>query len=89
MWSGQALTFLAYDLDAHLTPATSRLEMHAKLSVRNDGAVPLQRLVMQVSSSLRWERFVISGTKGQTTATFAQHTIDTDADHTGRVQRRR
>ena len=32
-----ALTFVAYDLDAHLVPARSEMVMRATFSVRNDG----------------------------------------------------
>ena len=60
-----ALTFVAYDLDAHMAPATSRMEMHAKLSVRNDGAgAAAEDCDAGVVVSVRWERFVISGSEG-------------------------
>lgn len=77
-----APTFIAYDLDAHLLPAKSRLVMHATFSVRNDGTSPLERLPIQVSSSLKWERFVLAG-GAALTLPFVQHAINTDADHTG------
>ena len=56
-----ALTFVAYDLDAHLVPARSEMVMRAKFSVRNDGAEPLKRVVVQVSSGLTWESFALDG----------------------------
>ncbi len=80
-----ALTFTAYDLDAHLAPAHSHLAMRAGFTVRNDGAVPLARLVVQISSSLQWERFTTVDAKGMVTVPFVQHQLDTDADHTGRA----
>ena len=77
-----ALTFLAYDLDAHLRPAGAGLEMHARLTVRNDGKAPLKRLALQVSSSLKWEQF---STADGVEVPFGQHVLDTDADHTGQA----
>ncbi len=78
-----ALTFVAYDLDAHLVPARSEMVMRAKFSVRNDGAEPLKRVVVQVSSALTWESFALDGGEK---LTFVQHLIDTDADHTGQAR---
>jgi len=79
-----ALTFVAYDLDAHLVPAKSEMVMHARFSVRNDGKEPLTKLAVQVSSSLKWERFVLAG--GAVALPFVQRAINTDADHTGGAQ---
>ena len=50
-----ALTFTDYDLDVHLTPTTAGIAVRAVLAVRNDGAQPLTRLTLQISSSLHWE----------------------------------
>ncbi len=75
----EALTFTAYDLEVHLTPATAGIEAHASFTVRNDGKVPLTRIAVQLSSSLVWESLRLrSGA-----STFVQHRINTDADHTG------
>ena len=78
-----ALTFVAYDLDAHLVPARSEMVMRAKFSVRNDGPEPLKRVVVQVSSALTWESFALDGGEK---LTFVQHLLDTDADHTGQAR---
>ena len=78
-----ALTFVAYDLDAHLVPARSEMVMRAKFSVRNDGPEPLKRVVVQVSSALTWESFVLDGGEK---LTFVQQLLDTDADHTGQAR---
>jgi hypothetical protein len=69
----------AYDLDVHLTPAKSALAARANLTVRNDGKQPMQRIVLSLSSTLRWEG--VSTPTGP--GTLQQHLIDTDADHTG------
>ncbi len=78
-----ALRFVAYDLDVHLVPARSEMVMRAKFSVRNDGAEPLKRVVVQVSSALTWESFALDGGEK---LTFVQHLLDTDADHTGQAR---
>ena len=76
-----ALTFTAYDLDLHLTPASAGLAARAAIAVRNDSAAPLSRLILQLSSSLRWDAI---STRGQPLR-FLQHPVLTDADHTGLV----
>ncbi len=77
-----SLTFTAYDLDIHLTPASAAMSAHAILTLRNDGAAPLSRLVLQLSSSLHWDAFSIAGAPLK----FAARLLDTDADHTGQMQ---
>ena len=80
-----ALTFTAYDLDVHLTPAQSRLAVHAEFTVTNSGKEPLKRLVFQVSSALQWESFAMRSDGQVSPLPFTVQTIDTDADHTGKA----
>ncbi len=80
-----ALTFTAYDLDVHLTPAQSRLAAHAEFTVTNSGKEPLKRLVFQLSSSLQWESFALRSGGQVSTLSFTVQTIDTDVDHTGKA----
>ena len=81
-----ALTFTAYDLDVHLTPASAAISVRAGLTVRNDSATPLTRLILQISSSLHWDALSArSLTNSTAPLAFAAHLIDTDADHTGRM----
>ncbi len=80
-----SLTFTGYDLDTHLTPAKALLSVHARIIVRNSGSLPLTRLVVQLSSSLRWGSFALQSSGQVVPLSFVQHTIDTDADHTGRA----
>jgi hypothetical protein len=77
-----ALSFTAYDLDLHLTPATAAIAVRAALTVRNDGAAPLTCLTLQISSSLHWDAISLHSS---TTASlpFSAHAVLTDADHTG------
>lgn len=80
-----SLIFTAYDLDVHLIPAESRLAVHAGLTVRNSGNEALKRLVFQISSSLQWESFGVQSEGRVLPLQFVVHTIDTDADHTGKA----
>jgi hypothetical protein len=77
-----SLTFTAYDLDVHLAPEKAQLVVHARFTVRNSGTKPLSRLALQLSSSLHWESFALQ----KSPLTFSEDVIDTDADHTGKVQ---
>ncbi len=76
-----SLTFLSYDLDVHLIPRQESLAVRARMTVRNDGDQPLKRIALQLSSTLKWERV----RTGEIDAKFAQHPLDSDADHTGVV----
>jgi len=80
-----ALTFTAYDLDARLVPATSRLAMRARLTLRNDGTEPLTRLALQISSTLNWETATLVSNAGSKPLDLTQHLLDTDADHSGQA----
>jgi hypothetical protein len=76
-----AIRFTAYDLDVRLSPATGKLTTRARLTLRNDGAAPLTRIALQISSTLQWESATTNGAK----LTLSQQLLDTDADHTGRA----
>jgi len=81
-----ALIFTAYDLDARLTPASARLAMRARITVRNDSTTPLTYIALQISSSLTWESATLTTGAGRTHLPLAQHLIETDADHTGHAR---
>jgi hypothetical protein len=80
-----SLTFTAYDLDVHITPASSHLAVHARFTVRNSGPAPLDRLALQLSSTLQWENLALATPTGVQPLKFIQQTINTDADHTGQA----
>jgi Peptidase family M1 domain len=80
-----SLTFTAYDLDAHLTPAQSHLAAHAGFTVKNSGNQPLRKIAFQISSSLHWETFALRSAGRASQLPFTAQTIDTDADHTGKA----
>ena len=75
----------AYDLDARLTPDTSRLSMRARVTLRNISGQPLNRIALQISSTLTWESATLIAPNATTKLPFTQHLIDTDADHTGKA----
>ena len=79
-----AITVTRYDLDLHVRPAESRLSAVARLTLRNDGRLPLSRIALELSSTLEWE--AISGqdaTGAFGKLPFEHHRLDTDTDHTG------
>ena len=78
-----AVFFTAYDLEAHVQPAGSRLDVRARITVRNDGAEPLTRLPLQLSSALDWQSVAV--TSPHRVLSFTQAAVDSDADHTGSV----
>ena len=82
-----ALTFTAYDLNVHLTPASAAISVRAGLTMRNDSPAPLARLILQITSSLHWDALSTRSLPSGPTAPlpFAARLIDTDADHTGRM----
>ncbi len=75
----QAITFLSYDLDIHLQPREHAMAVRARIVVRNDSSSPLDRLALQVSSSLHWTGVRLGGDP----ATFSQQLVNSDIDHTG------
>ena len=77
----EAVTFTAFDLDVHLRPAEQSMAVRALVAVRNDGKAPLAHIPLQLSSSLSWERIRFQGHD----AAFEQATLNSDADHTGRM----
>jgi hypothetical protein len=80
-----AIGFTGYDLDARLTPASGRLAMRARVTVRNDGKAALRRIALQISSTLTWESATEVTAAGRVKLALVQHLLDTDADHTGQA----
>ena len=52
----QAITFLTYDLDVHLQPREHAMAVRARILLRNDSGSPLNRLALQISSSLAMDQ---------------------------------
>jgi hypothetical protein len=80
-----AVTFTKYALDVHLTPADAALDVHARMTLRNDSDTPLPYLPLQISSTLQWESIEIDGKKLVAGRDWQQHALVADADHTGAV----
>ena len=78
-----ALTFTAYNLNVHLSPAQSAISVLAQVTVRNDGGAPLTRVALQLSSTLHWESFSEITPVGARPLRFGHQRLATDADHTG------
>jgi hypothetical protein len=76
------VTITAWDLDVHLSPREQSMEAQARVTLRNDGAAPLQRIALQLSSTLHFATVGMGGTK----VAFVQSTVASDADHTGKLQ---
>jgi hypothetical protein len=76
-----AITFTAYDMDVRLRPSDQQIAVRALLTVRNDGKASLNRLPLQLSSSLNWERIRVSGRN----VSFPVATLNSDVDHTGQL----
>jgi hypothetical protein len=79
-----AIAITDYDLDAQIVPAKSQLAVRARLMLRNDAGKPQTRIALQISSTLTWESVSVVGVNGaHTRLELAQHSLETDADHTG------
>ncbi|MGA7242828.1 MAG: hypothetical protein WBX19_06580 [Terracidiphilus sp.] len=77
----QSVAVTALDLDVHLNTAAQQLAARATVTVLNAGKSPLQRIPLQISSSLNWERIRIAGRD----VSFPVATINSDSDHTGQL----
>jgi hypothetical protein len=78
----EAVTFLSYDLDVHLQPREHAMAVRARILVRNDSSSPLNRLALQISSSLQWTGVHV----GETPVPFSQQLVNSDIDHTGALR---
>ena len=76
-----AVIFTAYQLDIHLAPQNHAISALAHLTLRNSGTAPLPVIPIQLSSTLNFEGVSRSGKA----LPFAQHTINSDTDHTGQL----
>jgi len=56
--------------------------VRARIVVRNDSSTPLDRLALQISSTLQWTGAHVGGDP----ATFSQELVNSDIDHTGALR---
>jgi hypothetical protein len=77
----QSVTITGLDLDVRLNTPAQQLAARALVTIRNAGISPLNRVPMQISSSLNWERIRI----GDRDLSVPSATINSDSDHTGQL----
>jgi hypothetical protein len=76
-----AVAITAWNLDVHLNARQQSMEAQARVTLRNGGASALNRIALQLSSTLNFEVIGLRGKK----VGFTQNTIASDADHTGQL----
>ncbi len=76
-----AVAVTAWELDVHLMPRQEAIEAHARVTLRNSGDLPLDRIALQLSSTLHFETVGLHGKK----LAFTQNLLASDADHTGQL----
>ena len=76
-----AIVITAWNLDVHLNTRQQTMEAQARVTLRNGGDSPLNRIALQLSSTLNFELIGFRGKK----IGFTQGTLASDADHTGQL----
>ncbi|MHB1938296.1 MAG: M1 family aminopeptidase [Acidobacteriaceae bacterium] len=76
-----SLTYISYDFQVHLEPARRSIAVQARMAARNSSDKPLERIAMQLSSSLHWYSVQVDGRSEK----FQTETVDSDIDHTGEL----
>jgi hypothetical protein len=76
-----SLTYSSYDFEVHLEPSQHSIAVQVGMVARNNSDKPLEKIVLQLSSSLRWESVEVDGKP----ANFETETVDSDIDHTGEL----
>ena len=76
-----AIAITAWDLDVHLNARQQSMEAQARVTLRNSSAAPLDKIALQLSSTLNFDMIGLRGKK----IAFRQNTLPSDADHTGQL----
>ena len=76
-----SLTFSSYDFEVHLEPSQQSISVQARMVARNNSEKPLDRIALQLSSSLHWYSIQVDGKPTK----FETETVDSDIDHTGEL----
>jgi hypothetical protein len=76
-----SLTYSSYDFEVHLEPSQHSISVQARMVARNNSNKPLERIALQLSSSLHWYSIQVDGKP----AKFGTETVDSDIDHTGKL----
>ena len=77
-----AFTFLNWNLNLRIEPASESLFARGKVTLRNDSERPQKHASLQISSSLRWASIRLNGA----VLPFATEQLRSDLDHSGKVQ---
>ena len=75
----RAILFTKYALEVKLETQNATMHARSIVTVKNESALPLSAIPLQISSSLAWEAINAEGKPLR----FTHHTVATDADHTG------
>ena len=76
-----ALIFSSYDFEVHLEPSQHSIAVQARMVARNNSDKPLERIALQLSSTLHWESMEVDGKPVK----FETEAVDSDIDHTGEL----
>ncbi len=76
-----SLTYSSYDFEVHLEPAQRSIAVQARMVAHNSSDKPLERIALQLSSSLHWDSIQMDGKP----EIFQTETVDSDIDHTGEL----
>jgi len=77
----EAVVFTDFDMDVRLRSAPQQITVRALVVVRNSGKGPLNKIPLQISSSLDWQRIRVNGRD----VAFTVAVLNSDADHTGQL----
>ena len=75
-------TFLNWNLNLRIEPASESLFARGKVTLRNDSERPQNHASLQISSSLHWASIRLNGA----VLPFSTEQIRSDLDHSGKVQ---
>ncbi|MFZ1943985.1 MAG: M1 family aminopeptidase [Acidobacteriaceae bacterium] len=73
------MTYRSYDFEVHLEPSQHSIAVQARIVAQNNSDKPLERIALQLSSSLHWYSIQVDGKP----AKFETEALDSDIDHTG------
>ncbi len=75
----EAFSFSNYDLRVEMQPATHAFSARGSIRARNDSDAPQRSIVLQISSSLHWDKVRVAGRAVQ----IVSQPYTSDLDHTG------
>jgi Peptidase family M1 domain len=76
-----ALTYNSYNFEVHLEPSQHSIAVQARMTAENSSDQPLERIALQLSSSLHWYSIQVDGKPVK----LRTETVESDIDHTGEL----